>query len=331
MRFLTSLFLSISMVLLLSSPAFCVAQQVVVEGGPYVIKSASKLEQFSAQITVPKEMRGWPLYLTCYNGYGARHGFSWVRVFLNSPGQPANASGNVLADERTFLQKHAVTVDISGMVSSDGNPLFIEGEGEPGAIFSWVLTTVKNELSVVDATSITPGKSFFIHGTGFSTNREDNQVTIGGKPAQVIDATARVIKAKAPDDLDRSSKTTRLMVNVNGQESNAIQAGFAALPPTLIGMSPYGGPMGGVINLRGTNFSPVAAENVVMIGPYPAPVVSVMDTGTLLVRIPDWGSSGGTLPVRVTTNGLPSTNTLQFWCTPHYYGGDPNAVEYGFD
>lgn len=314
-----------------AQPALSVAQKVISEGGPYVVKSTGELQRFTARLAVTGGQRSQPLYLTFYNGFSARPGFSWVRVFLNPPGVSPGPTGNVLVDERTFLQKNAITVDVSGMLSDQGNTLFIEGEGEVGADFSWCLTTVKNDLTLIDTTQITPGKSFYIHGTGFSADKNNNTVMLGGKPAQILEATDRVIKAQAPQDLDVTNKSARLTVSVNGRESNPIQAGFTILPPTLIGMSPYGGPVGGVLNLRGTNFSPIAAQNVVTIGPYNAPVVQVMDTGTLLVRIPNWGSSSGTLPVRVVTNGVPSTNTLQFWCTPHYYGGDPNAVEYGFD
>jgi len=326
-RFLIALVL----VIFQAQPAWCVAQKMVQEGSPLVIQATGKIEQFSAQIKVPTEYKANPLYLTFYNGYGAKPGFSWARVVLNAPGQPASQFGQILVDQRTFLQKHATTIDVSGSLSDSGNQLYIEGEGEAGAELTWVLSTVKDNLSVVDSTSVSPGKTFYIHGTGFSTNKQDNQVELGGKPAEVLDSTARVLTVKAPDTMDTTSPSSRLTVSVNGKTSNAIQAPFHILPPTLLNMSPYGGPMGGILNIRGTNFSPVPDQNVVQIGPFNAPVIQVMDTGTLLVRIPNWGSSSGTLPVRVTTNGVPSTNYLQFWCTPHYYGGDPNAAVYQYD
>lgn len=330
-RIFTILLVLMTLTIGIAIPGYCTAQKVVMEGGPYTAQTSNKIEEYKAQIQISQDLVNQPLYLTFYNGYGAKHGYSWVRVFLNAPGQPAGPSGNILADERTFLHKNAVTVDVSGMLSNQGNALFIEGEGETGASFTWVLSTVKNQLTLLDSTSIKEGKPFSIHGTGFSTTKEDNQVLIAGKPAKVIAATSRVLTVQPPDGLDTSAKNSRITVSVNGQNSNSILAPFVMLPPTLITMSPYGGPVGGVINLRGTNFSPVPANNVVQIGPYNAPVIQVMDTGTLLVRIPNWGGSSGTLPVRVISNGVPSTNYLQFWCIPWYYGGDPNAAVYHYD
>lgn len=307
---------------------YCIAHKVVAEGGPYVCKSTNKLQKFRAAISVPESMLGDPLWLTFYNGYGNRQGFSWVRVFLGDPGQTAFA-GHVLADERTFVQHRAATINVSGRFNQKPRSILIEGEGQKGAIFSWVLTSVKSNLSVLSTTSLTPGKTCMIHGTGFSTNTSQNQVLLNGKSLQVISSTPRILKVQIPKKV--KSQNASLQVNVNGKRSNKLRVAISIIPPVLVSMSPYGGPAGGVLNIRGANFSRLASNNVVKIGPYTAPVIKVMDTGTLLCRIPNWGASVGTLPVTIAVNGIPARNHLSFWCVPHYYGGNPNAEIYSYD
>lgn len=310
-------------------PAFATAQQVVSEGGPYVCQGSGKIEKFSSEVTVSAQQETQPLWLTFYNGYGGRPGFSWVRVFLAPPGQKQGELGEILADEHAFTQKHAITVDVSGLLSKNGKQLFVEGEGGKGAIFSWALTTVKNKLTVIDCTKIEDGKNVLIHGTGFSVNANENTVTFDGKPAQVLQANSRILEVKPPSGITSSQKVT-LLVSADGATSEPMRVGVTVVPPHLDGMSPYGGPAGGYLQIYGSNFSPVAAQNSVKIGGLTAEITSTSPT-TLTCVIPDWGSAGGTLPVRVISNGVPSSNTLSFWCMNRYYGGDPGAPVYQHD
>lgn len=329
-NFLGTLLLAAAAVVSLAAPAFCVEQKVVQEGGPYVCDGPGKLERFSGKIAIAKDEANMPIWFTMYNGYGGRPGFTWARVFLAPPGQVGAQTGQILADERTFLRKNAVTIDLSGCLSAEGNEINVEGEGPRGATFSWVLSTVKEDFSVIDSTPVIAGKTCFIHGVGFSTNKDENNVMIDGKKAEILSASSRILSVKVPDDVSGTGSVP-LTVSVGDKTSAPIRAAIGALPPRLLSISPLGGPVGGQLNIRGTNFSKVPSENVVTIGPYNAPVLQVLNDGELLVEIPNWGSSGYTLPVRVTSRGIPSSNTLQFWCTPHYYGGDPNAAVYQYD
>lgn len=321
--------LSILASLLIACPAFSLAQQLVQEGGPFVCAGSGKLEKFSSAITVSAQQESQPLWMTFYNGYGGRQGFSWIRVFLSPPGERQGEIGEILADERAFTQKHAITVDVSGLLSKNGKQLFVEGEGSKGAIFSWALTTVKNKLTVIDCTKIQEGKEVLIHGTGFSVNPQDNSVTFDGKPAQVIQSNARILVVKPPQGI-ASSGNVSLVVSALGETSEPIRVGVVALPPHLTGMTPYGGPAGGYLTISGSNFAQAADQNVVRIGSLTATVTSV-STNTITCEIPDWGTAGGTLPVRVISNGVPSDNSLSFWCMSRYYGGDAAAPVYQND
>lgn len=309
-------------------PVLGLDREILAEGGPYISDDARKIQTYQAELQVSKDQAYMPLWLTFYNGYGGQPGFSWLRAFL-APTGTTGVEGEVLVDERPSHTKSALTVDISGKLSPEGNRLIIEAAGIKGAMCNYVLSTVKAKVSVLDTTPVTPGKSCLIHGTGFSANPQEDTVLFNDKPAKVISATSRILEVVPPDTL--ADKNVSVTVSAMGATSNALNVAMIQRKPHLLNMSPYGGPAGGVLNIRGANFSKIASQNVVKIGPYLAPVLKIMDDGTLLCSIPNWNGFGGTLPVTVTTNGVPSDNQLQFWCVAHYYGGDPNAVEYQND
>ncbi len=327
-KFLLSLILLSAFLFSFLQSAQALDRKTLAQGGPYISEDTSKIQNFKADIAVPQAYASMPLWLTFYNGFESQPAFGWIRVFLAPPGT-TGVDGEVLIDERPFHAKSAVTIDISGKLSPEGNRLIIEAGGIKGAMCNWVLTTVQSKLTVLDATQVTPGKSCLIHGTGFSATPEDNTVLFNGTAGKVLSATPRILEVIPPETL--TDKSVSLTVATHGETSNPLVVAMVARRPHLINMSPYGGPVGGVLNIRGVNFSRIASQNVVHIGPYLAPVIKIMDDGTLLCGIPNWGGSGGTLPVTVVTNGVPSDNQLQFWCMSHYYGGDPNAVEYQID
>lgn len=181
---------------------------------------------------------------------------------------------------------------------------------------------------MMDTTTISPGQSFLIYGAGVGARKDDVEVTVGGKKAQVVSTNGHIIEAIPPADL---SGKADLSVRAGDETSNSIRVVINLVPPHLLSMSPYGAPAGCILTIRGANFSRLANRNVVMIGPYPATVFKVLDTGTLLCYVPNWGGSSGTLPVTVTTNGVRSDNCLSFWCVEHIYGGDPDAAGYTND
>ncbi len=308
----------------------CAAHRLIAEGGPYTAAGRGKIDKFTAVLKIAPDQASLPVWLTFYNGYSGKPGFDWVRVFLAPPGQ-TGVGGEVLVDERTFLSTHVKTLDMTGRISDQGNQLIIEGAGEPGAIFSWALTGVKADTSnptIIKATGVSAGKSFLIHGTGFGADASNTKVLLDNQQAQVISVTQSLIEAKAPSDLKSKAN---LSVDINGKVSNSVVVSINRIAPQLTSLSPLGGPPGTLFTVQGANFSSVAANNIVKVGASTATVFKVLDTKTLLFYAPNWGNADGTLPLTVTTNGVPSSNHLDFWCTPHIYGGDPNASGYSED
>ncbi|MBX9695738.1 MAG: IPT/TIG domain-containing protein, partial [Cyanobacteria bacterium] len=251
-------------------------------------------------------------------------------VFLNSPGQ-SGTGGEILIDERTFVSSHVQTVDMTGRLSAQGNQIVIEGAGNAGAIFSWVLTGADSDPSrpsIIKTTGVSSGQSFLIHGTGFGGDTSKIKVMLDDQAAQVMSVDQGIIEAKAPDNL---KSTTMISVQVDGKSSNSMPVTIDRVAPYLASLSPLGGPVGTLMTIQGANFSPLARDNIVKVGAQRAEVFKVVDSHTLLFYAPNWGSAWGTLPVTVISGGVPSSNHLEFWCTAHLYGGNPNAAGYAND
>lgn len=296
-------------------PAFCLGRQMVSEGGPYEA-DGSKLQKFAGAINITQELASRPLTLTFYNGFGGRPGFQWVRVFLapegyvTDAGSSAAPAGEILADEGTFRLRNHESLDMSHRFITGTNNLIIEGAGEKGAVFSYVLSTPQPpKLSLLNVSQIIQGREFSLSGTGFNLVASANSVTFNGVPGQVVSSTGSILKVIPPKEISGASVVIK--VTANGATSETTHA-ISVLPvPHLYSIFPRGGPPGETLTINGTNFSPVAAQNAVTIGPYQAKVVSATN-GTITVTIPDCGVTSTYLPVSVTSDGTPSDNNVTF-------------------
>jgi hypothetical protein len=85
----------------------------------------------------------------------------------------------------------------------------------------------------------------------------------------------------------------------------------SAQPPTISAFSPTSGPVGATVTITGSNFSPVASNNVVYIGRVKA-VVTAASATSLAVTVP----AGPTdQPLSVTVNGRTAYATTPFVVT----------------
>src|SRR5690349_10686278 len=78
--------------------------------------------------------------------------------------------------------------------------------------------------------------------------------------------------------------------------------------PVVDSLVPNAARVGAAVSLHGSNFSPTAADNVVMIGPVRANVSSA-SAHALSLTVP---SGAGYAPVTVTTGALSATGHLPF-------------------
>src|SRR5437016_4285048 len=74
----------------------------------------------------------------------------------------------------------------------------------------------------------------------------------------------------------------------------------AGAAPAITGFSPASGTVGTGVTIVGTNFSPIAASNIVYFGPVRAPVTAASVTN-LTVTVPAGASYA---PITATVNGL---------------------------
>ena len=289
-------------------------------GGPYV-GSGSGVQRFTAQLNAGTSDSNRPTYLTIFNGYGDKPGYTFARVILSDQliqnwSGGSEPSGLIVADQNTFRLKNTVTKDVTGRLGQ-GSTLVIEAEGQRGAQLSWILTAQAGPtLSPLNPSETLSGRTVILHGSNFSTEAEDNTVSFGGKKARVVSATRTTLTVIPPESVESGSAS--ITVSVNGVASNQINMGVRPMP-VLTGLYPAGGPPGESLTIYGRGFARPLQANIVTVGPYPAQVVGATDDGGIRVIIPDWGMSYQGLPVTVTSDGVPSRNSLIFYPNAHIF------------
>lgn len=311
-----------------SREAYGIGHQLVAEKS-YLAKTDNEKDTFSAELSVPDDSKSSPVWITFYNGYGKNPGFSWIKVTMapkekvaaktdgSEAAKDTEEKPEVLVDEHTFLKTHAKSIDLSGYFADGPRKIKIEGSGNKGSYFAWVLTTAPSILTLFNATTVTPGKNFMIHGAGFGTDPDKISATVQDQDSKVISVKNGIMVARAPEKLEGDCVVLR--VKKGEKLSNQLSILTDYVPPHLISMSPKGGNTGATVTVRGSNFSRVPEENIVRIGPNVAPVLKVMDSETMVCRIPDLGINTDTLPLTVTTNGRKSDNYLNFWCGDNFF------------
>lgn len=169
-------------------------------------------------------------------------------------------------------------------------------------------------VAIPTLTTFTPAKGtagtiLTIKGTSLS---EVTGIAIGGVPVQSFTILS-------PDSV-------RAIVGAGGTGSVALTApggnpslpGFIwNAPPTITSFMPLSGPIGTSVTIIGTNFKPVAAENIVLFGTLRA-TVTAASTESLTVTVP----AGATFQnISVTTNDLTAYSSRPF--QPSFTGGAP--------
>lgn len=165
-----------------------------------------------------------------------------------------------------------------------------------------VLTPVA--LTSVDPTAGTAGTEVILTGEGFSTVVDENEVLFNGTVATVLSATATTLTVKVPVN----ATDGKIRVNVYGkQATSAIDFDVWAVP-TITQINPFRyGLIGSSLALLGTDFDPVAEQNLVTINGVVAPVTASTKT-SITVTIPSTTSGR----ITVKSHGLTGTSTSDF-------------------
>ncbi len=186
-------------------------------------------------------------------------------------------------------------------------------DGQPDIVTSvqdnFYLSVLRNKINYIPAiTSFTPaaagpGTHVIITGKNFSGA---TLVTFGGiSDTSFTVETDTSITAIVPQGSSGSVEVTTVY-------GTGTLDGFTFVaPPAITSFTPQAGPVGTVVTINGTNFSSVAANNIVFFGSAKAPV-SAAANNTLTVIVPTGASYK---PITVTTNSFTAHTSKPFIVT----------------
>ena len=176
-------------------------------------------------------------------------------------------------------------------------------------------------ITTISPTSGLAGVSVTISGSGFDASAAANTVKFNGTVATVSTATSTSLVVDAP----AAGSTGAVTVTTTG--GTATGPVFTYLhAPTVTAINPASGLAGATVTLTGTNFDPVAANNLVKFNGTATTVTSATTT-SLVVTAPATGSTGA---VTVTTiAGVGTGPVFTYLKTPAITAISPTTAAVG--
>ena len=305
------------------------ALSIVAASGPVTLRSASAdtnapitlsqsqlyvapdtaVHRLSQSINLQKGQDKLQLDLTYYDGTAKAPSMTLLRI--NSP------TMNFLTEQQ-FRGKKELSIDASGDLTWGGLQLMIQAQGPKGAEFGWRVTTPKPGVTSVYPTTAGAGETVTLTGTNFCADAAYNVVTFNGVAGQCIDASAKRIVVRLPQELTTGSVTGK--VSVAGLDGGGFSLSAEAVP-TVTGFGQnvqtqangnlYAWP-GEQISITGSGFSTNAAQTKVTIGPFTCDIVgATADSITVIAPLGFSGQPWGVhQPVKVWVNGTRALNSL---------------------
>jgi gliding motility-associated-like protein len=158
-------------------------------------------------------------------------------------------------------------------------------------------------------TSGTVGTTVIITGTNFDPTAINNIVAFNGTTAVVTASTTTSITTTVPTGATTGTITVAVAGNTATSATN-----FIVTPPlpTVTSFTPTSGPVGTTVTITGTNFDPIAINNIVAFNGTTA-VVTASTTTSITTTVPT-GATTGT--ITVTVSGNTATSATNFTVTP---------------
>ncbi len=294
------------------SPSASAAPQMVemAQGGPYIASHMS-VEKFGGSFTINESDLDRPMTVVIHNGINGTPGFYWLRVFLAGDIDVSRLQhfedpvGDLLLDDNN-VQRHTVSMDVSGQVQLGVNTIVIEGKGPKGATISWTLDgQVAPAVSALNPTNVQQGSRLLLYGSGFNPNASDNVVTFGGNEAEVLDSSHTTLTVKVPAHLPSGQHDVK--VSSHGMWSQPYSMAVESTPK-LYSVAPRAPGALDVVVVKGANFSPAVEGNEVYFNSLKAKVVSASPE-ELVVAVPPEVVVFGvnqTVRVSVSVDGVPA-------------------------
>ncbi len=190
------------------------------------------------------------------------------------------------------------TMVVSVPLNATNGPIEIIGVNEEKLVSPEFTVIGPHTISAITPTDGEEGTVITITGTLFSTELEENIVTIGPKYLEVIEATETMLKAVVPANTNSGSvKVSIFGFEVAGPTYTSIEETL----PQITLVTPTLGTAGTTVSITGKFFNENAEDNLVSFNGVSSPVTSATVNGdeiVLKVLVPE-GASSGALVVTV--------------------------------
>ncbi|WP_284616234.1 IPT/TIG domain-containing protein [Aquabacterium humicola] len=158
-----------------------------------------------------------------------------------------------------------------------------------------------------------PGATVNVHGSGFSATPAQNAVKFNGQAAVVSSSTSTQLTVTVP----AGATTGPISVTVGGNTAVSadpftVAGSTGVSAPTISAFSPDHGGAGTAVTISGTNFDPIAGNNLVTLNGRPVSITSATAT-QIVVAISTEATSG---PFRVATAAGSATSASDFFAPP---------------
>jgi len=207
--------------------------------------------------------------------------------------------------------------DACGIACNSG---YVWDPGTSACVPSAVLSQIRPSQGVVGATVL-------LSGSGFCAVPGDNVVTIGGVPAQVLEAFPDLLSATVPNV---APGPTTVTVTCNGSRSNSIAFTMVlpSNPPMITSASPASGMPGTPVVLTGSGFASNPNDDIVTFNGKLA-AVSSATSSTLNVKVPPGGSTGAILMTHGITGQVSNAWDFAIFFAPTVISVNPNFAPPG--
>lgn len=149
-----------------------------------------------------------------------------------------------------------------------------------------IFTIPAPTITAFTPTSGPIGTTVTINGSNFSPIVANNQVKFNNVIATVTASTSTSITATAP----AAATTGTISVTIGVQTGTSVSS-FTIPVPTITSFSPTSGQVGTSVTITGTNFSPVATNNLVKFNGVEATIIS-SSVNSISVIVPNGASTG---------------------------------------
>lgn len=191
----------------------------------------------------------------------------------------------------TVTSATATTIVVTVPEGATAGPITVTVNGVK-ATSSATFTPLNTTITSFTPESGVAGTTVTISGSNFSTIASENIVKFNGAEAEVKDATATTLTVVVPDD----ATDGKITVSIHGTVTTSA-SDFTIPELEITGTFPPIAAEGISVKIDGTNFSPVAENNIVEFNGIAATVTDVSETGiTVVVPV---GATTGPLSVKV--------------------------------